>query len=225
MAWMTGNWMNQSVPGLENIYRSTATPATPAAVPSSPAPTTPAGGDYWAQLGSLLGMTPTTPQAQAYSPWWQQQQQMIYNQIPGTSFSIAGAGDYMARMQQAMAQRAQQQAQSPSAMFAGMPSMNAPSQQYLQGSNQGRSNPFRRSDGSVITPEAYMAGDRPGMTGSPNAQSRPQAPISRPERPQLAPPLRPGKQPKRPSDSFALPTERGGGLNRASIPGFSNFVY
>lgn len=221
MAWMTGNWMNQSVPGLGNIYRSTTTPATPAAGPSSTVSTAPAAGDYWAQLGSLLGMTPTTPQAQAYTPWWQQQQQRFADVVPGAGMSIPGAGAYFAQMQQ----MAQQQAQSPSAMFAGMPSMTSPSQQYLQGSNQGRSNPFRRADGSVITPEAYMAGDRPGMTGSPNAQSRPQTPISRPERPQLAPPLRPGKQPKRPSDSFALPTERGGGLSRASIPGFSNFVY
>lgn len=219
MPWFTGpSWAQ--VQGLDNIYRSTAE-AQPAPAAAAPAPQAPAGGDYWAQLGSLLGMTPTTPQAQAYTPWWQQQQQRFADVVPGAGMSIPGAGAYFAQMQQ----RAQQQAQAPSNMYGNMPMPGQPSQQFLPGSNQGRSNPFRRSDGSVITPEAYMAGDRPGMTGRPNQQAAPAAQPAPPQRPQLAPPLRPGKQPKRPSESFGLPTERGGGLTRASIPGFSNFVY
>lgn len=230
MPWMTGPAWAQ-VQGLDNIYRST-TEAQPAPAAAAPAPQAPAGGDYWAQLGSLLGFGPAPQQ----TPYWagQQQQQMLYNQIPGTSFSIAGAGDYMAQMRQAQAQ----QQQAPSNMYGNMPMLGQSSQgsgsgvigggRYLtrerareleaqQRNNQRNRNPMTRSDGSIIDAAAYMRGDRPGM--APNPQG-----IGGTQRPQLAPPNRPARQPKRPSATFGEPTDRGG-VTRASIPGFSNFMY
>lgn len=232
MPWLTGNWMNQSIPGLESIYRP-ANPQEQMMPAPAASPSAPAGGDYWSQLGSLLGFGPAPQQ----TPYWaghQQQQQMLYNQIPGTSFSIAGAGDYMAQMRQAQAQ----QQQAPSNMYGNMPMLGQSSQgsgsgvtgggRYLtrerareleaqQRNNNRNRNPMTRSDGSIIDAAAYMRGDRPGM--APNPQG-----IGGTQRPQLAPPNRPARQPKRPSATFGELTDRGG-VTRASIPGFSNFMY
>lgn len=209
MPWMTGPAWAQ-VQGLDNIYRSAPTP-TPATAPSAPA-----SGDYWSQLSSLLGM-PQAGGQPAYTPWWQAQQQRAADVVPGAGMSIPGAGAYFAQLQQM-----QQQAQAPSNVYGNMPMLGQSGPQFLAGSNQGRANPFRRADGSVITPEAYMAGDRPGMSGRSNYQGQPVQPPT--QRPTLAPPTTAGRRPKTPSATFGTPNEREPAV-RPSIPGFSNFVY
>lgn len=241
MPWLTGNWMNQPIPGLANVYRGSTAPVAPPPSQAPSASPAPAGGDYWAQLGSLLGISPA-PQQTSLNSHARGIQQTLYNQIPGTGISIAGVGDYMARMRQAQAQ----QQQAPSNMYGNMPMLGQSSQgsgsgvtgggRYLtrerareleaqQRNNNRNRNPMTRSDGSIIDAAAYMRGDRPGM--SPVDVVRPgQSPLDllRGQRPQLAPPNRPARQPKRPSAMFGEPTDRGG-VTRASIPGFSNFMY
>ena len=223
MAWMTGMpW--QTVSGWNNIAPTQSVPV------AAPAPAAPAGGGYWAQLSSLLGMPQAGP---AYAPFVQQQMQRAADIVPGAGMSIPGAGAFLANAQQLMAQ--QQAAQAPSNMYGGMPMLGGqPSQQYRAGSNMGRANPFRRADGSVITPEAYMAGDRQGMTGRSNYQGTPGQTST--QRPQLAPPTTGVRPTKTPSAAFGeeqtvggrspyrAGTERQRGFS-SRIPGSSSFAY
>ena len=227
MSWMTGNWMNQSVPGLGNIYPTNY--GQQASVPAAPAPqATPPVGDYWAQLSSLLGM-PTQQQQSSPSSYYYDQA-MQRNNMP---FPQLGSVPYQAQMnwmQQAQQNAAmrQQQQQAPSNMYGNMPMMgNQPSQQFRPGSNQGRSNPMLRADGSVIDAASYVRGDRPGMPGRRDDVSTFLS--ANPQRPQLAPPTTAGRPSKTrgrsPSATFS---NESGGISRQSlqnIPGFSNFAY
>lgn len=224
MPYLTGNWMNQPIPGYGDVFRGSTAPVAPAPAPapapasvSAPAPSM-GGGDYWSQLASLLGMGPPPP---------------VFNASAMPSFmnnpmSPAGA---INMAQQMFGPNAYQPANRSNPMmgvgpmsmsgnqFSGMPMFGQETQGSASGitgggrfltrerareletqqrNNQRNRNPMLRSDGSPIDAAAYMRGDRPGM--APNPQG-----IGGTQRPQLAPPNRPASSPsanKRPSSMF-----------------------
>lgn len=246
MPYLTGNWMNQAIPGYTDVYRGSTAPMAPAPVqaPAVPAPmASPMGGggmDYWGQLASLLGVPGPSPAPQGMSMW--DPSRMLnnpYSPVGAVNLSrqMFGANAYqpanrdipMRGVGPASMQGIGSQGGNP---FPGMPMFDSPSQQFRPGSNQGgrNSNPMLRSDGSMIDAQAYMRGDRPGMAPNPQGFG---GGLGGGQRPQLAPPNRPAPTSsgnRRPSATFgsesqsAFPRQspfEASGRN----PAFRNFVY